>query len=66
MNLLDVIKANIFGEGFQDKYIPSFQWGKESKTELDKFLLVAEKMQKRRDKKMSLNEKAFITKLYGN
>ena len=58
--------ANIFGGGFQDKYIPSFQWGKESKTELDKFLLVAEKMQKRRDKKMSLNEKAFITKLYGN
>ena len=58
--------ANIFGEGFQNKYIPSFQWGKESITELDKFLLTAENMKKRRGKKMSHEEKEFLTKLYEN
>ena len=56
--------ANIFGEGFQDKYIPSFQWGREGRTELDKFLLTAERMKKRRSKNMSLEEKEFLTKLF--
>ena len=56
--------ANIFGAGFQDKYIPSFQWGKESRTDLDKFLLTAENMKKRRGNKMSHEEKEFLTKLF--
>ena len=58
--------ANIFGAGFQDKYIPSFQWGRISRTELDKFLLTAENMKKRRGNKMSYEEKAFLTKLFEN
>ena len=58
--------ANIFGAGFQDKYIPSFQWGRDSRTELDKFLLTAEKMKKRRGNKMSHEEKVFLTKLFEN
>jgi len=58
--------ANIFGAGFQDKYIPSFQWGRDSRTELDKFLLTAENMKKRRGNKMSYEEKAFLTKLFEN
>ena len=58
--------ANIFGEGFQEKYIPSFQWGKKGRTELDKFLCTAEKMKKRRSKNMSLEEKAFLTTLFEN
>ena len=58
--------ANIFGAGFQDKYIPSFQWGRDSRTELDKFLLTAEKMKKRRGNKMSHEEKVFLTKLFDN
>ena len=58
--------ANIFGAGFQDKYIPSFQWGRDSRTELDKFLLTAENMKKRRGNKMSHEEKAFLTKLFEN
>jgi UDP-N-acetylglucosamine diphosphorylase/glucosamine-1-phosphate N-acetyltransferase len=58
--------ANIFGEGFQDKYIPSFQWGREGRTDLEKFLLVADKMKKRRNIKMSLEEKEFLTQLYKN
>ena len=56
--------ANIFGEGFQEKYISSFQWGKTEKTELDKFLCTAEKMKKRRSKNMSLEEKEFLTTLF--
>ena len=58
--------ANIFGEGFQEKYIPSFQWGKTGKTELDKFLCTAEKMKKRKSKNMSLGEKEFLATLFEN
>ena len=32
------VGCNIFGEGFQDKYIPSFAWGKDGKTNLEKFM----------------------------
>jgi len=56
--------ANIFGEGFQDKFIPSFQWGRGSKTELNKFLLTIENMKNRRSIKMSHVEKEFLTKLF--
>ena len=50
--------ANVFGEGFQDKYIPSFQWGKEGITELDMFLITAEMMKKR-----SLNQRIILLHL---
>tara|TARA_B100000929_G_C15219272_1_gene322057 strand:- start:107 stop:568 length:462 start_codon:yes stop_codon:yes gene_type:complete len=58
--------ANIFGEGFQSKYIPSFQWGREDRTDLEKFLLVVDRMKKRRNIKMSNQEKEFLIQLYNN
>ena len=51
--------ANVFGEGFQEKYIPSFRWGKDSITKFDQFINTAEKMMERRDKTMSQKEKIF-------
>ena len=56
--------ANIFGDGFQNKFIPSFQWGKDEKTRLDQFISTAETMKKRRGKKMSPEEKTFLSVLY--
>jgi len=56
--------ANVFGEGFQEKYIPSFRWGKDNITKFDKFINTAEKMMERRDKTMSQKEKIFLTDLY--
>jgi len=56
--------ANIFGEGFQDKYIPSFRWGKNDTTELEKFFSTIEKMKQRRGKSLSSNEKNYLTKLF--
>ena len=56
--------ANVFGEGFQEKYIPSFRWGKDSITKFDQFINTAEKMMERRDKTMSQKEKIFLTDLY--
>ena len=58
--------ANIFGEGFQSKYIPSFQWGREDRTDLENFLLVVDRMKKRRNIKMSNQEKEFLIQLYNN
>ena len=59
-----VVPANIFGEGFQDKYIPSFRWGKKDTTELEKFFGTIEKMKQRRGKSLNPNEKIYLTKLY--
>ena len=56
--------ANIFGEGFQDKYIPSFRWGKNDITDLEKFFGTIEKMKQRRGKSLNPNEKIYLTKLY--
>ena len=56
--------ANIFGQGFQNKYIPSFQWGENSTTKLDKFLVAVEKMKNRRNQFLSNEEKEFLKKIY--
>ena len=56
--------ANVFGAGFQKKFISSFQWGNEERTDLEKFVFIAETMQKRRGKTMSQNEKNFLITLY--
>jgi UDP-N-acetylglucosamine diphosphorylase/glucosamine-1-phosphate N-acetyltransferase len=56
--------ANIFGEGFQDKYIPSFRWGKNDITDLEKFFGTIEKVKQRRGKSLNPNEKIYLTKLY--
>ena len=56
--------ANVYGAGFQPKYIPSFQWGNESKTKLNKFFDTIEILKKRRGESLSGSEKALISKLY--
>ena len=33
--------ANVFGEGFQEKYIASFKWVKNGITKLDQFISTA-------------------------
>ena len=56
--------ANIFGGGFQEKNILSFQWGTNDKTDLEKFLVTVEKIKKRRKKSITGEEIKFITQLY--
>ena len=56
--------ANVFGAGFQAKYIPPFQWGTDNKTELDKFFKTIETIKNRRGKSLSEPEKILISKIY--
>ena len=56
--------ANVFGAGFQAKYIPPFQWGTDNKTELDKFIKTIETIKNRRGKSLSEPEKSLISKIY--
>ena len=58
--------ANVFGAGFQPKYIPPFQWGIDNQTELDKFFKIIETMKKRREKSLSESEKLLISKIYAD
>jgi len=58
--------ANVFGGGFQPKYIPPFQWGTDNKTELDKFFQTIETIKKRRGKSLGEPEKALISKIYAD
>jgi len=58
--------ANVFGSGFQPKYIPPFQWGTDNRTELDKFITTIKTMKKRRGKKLGEPEKALISKIYAD
>ncbi len=56
--------ANVFGAGFQAKYIPPFQWGTDNKTELDKFFKTIETIKNRRGKSLGEPEKSLISKIY--
>ena len=58
--------ANVFGAGFQAKYIPPFQWGTDNKTELDKFFKTIETIKNRRGKSLSEAEKLLISKIYSD
>jgi len=58
--------ANIFGAGFQPKYIPPFQWGTDAKTELEKFIHTIETMKNRRGKSLGEAEKLLISKIYAD
>ena len=58
--------ANVFGGGFQPKYIRPFQWGTDNKTELDKFFQTIETMKKRRGKNLGEPEKLLISKIYAD
>ena len=58
--------ANVFGTGFQAKYIPPFQWGADNKTELDKFFKTIETIKNRRGKSLGESEKSLISKIYSD
>ena len=60
------VGANIFGSGFQNKFIHSFSWGKDDVTAIDKFLLTLEIVKKRRGELISKNEKNFLVDLHSS
>ena len=56
--------SNIFGDGFQNKYIAPFSWGKNDKVDFDKFVITCEIIKKRRNIKMSKIDIDFLKELY--
>lgn len=58
------VSANIFGGGFQQKFIPSFSWGEESVFELEKALDVAQKVMERRTISLLAEDKAILTAIF--
>ena len=56
--------ANIYGEGFQKKYIPPFQWGRSDRTDLNKFIKTVEIMKQRRKKTLTEPEKELFSMIY--
>ena len=56
--------ANIFDPGFQEKYIPSFSWGKDDLVDLDKLLETIKIIKNRRNLDLYSEEKIFIRTLY--
>jgi len=58
------IASNIFGGGFQKKYILPFSWGVNDKVDFNKFLATCKKMKKRRNVEISKIEIDFLKKIY--
>ena len=58
--------CNIFGAGFQDKYIQNFSWGKDEKTDLNKFIETLKVVKKRRNQKTTNAELELIKNIYSN
>ena len=56
--------ANVFGSDFQDKYIESFQWGREDKTDFNKFIETCIKMKDRRGQVLSKAEVKLMKYIY--
>ena len=56
--------ANVFGSDFQPKYIESFQWGREDKTDFQKFIETCTKMKERRNSKFSKTEIQLLKQVY--
>ena len=56
--------ANIFDSGFQEKYIPSFSWGKVDIVDLEKLLETIKIIKNRRSLDLYSEEKIFIRALY--
>ncbi|MBD3637054.1 MAG: GlmU family protein [Crocinitomicaceae bacterium] len=59
--------ANIFGNGFPPKYVPSFSWGaihSNEKFKLEKAFEVAENMMKRRNVALTKGDKNILSYLY--
>ncbi len=56
--------ANIFGSGFQNKYISSFSWADNEVVDFNKFIATIKIMKARRSKKLSDLEILFLNNLY--
>lgn len=58
------IASNVFGAGFQKKYIVPFSWGHSDKVDFNKFLETCKKMKDRRNVEISKVEIEFLKKIY--
>jgi len=58
------VSANIFGGGFQQKFIPSFSWGESATFQLEKAFGVAEKVMERRKITLSEVDKDILTAIF--
>ena len=58
------IGANVFGAGFQKKYIESFSWGNSGLVDFHKFINTCILMKERRNKKLSEIEKNILEQIY--
>ena len=56
--------SNIFGGGFQNKYINSFSWGEKDIVDFNKFIETVKIMKDRRNEKISKTEVSFLKKIY--
>jgi len=56
--------CNLFGGGFQEKYVQSFSWGKDSIVEFDKFINTIKTMKDRRSQKVSDAEIKFLKNIH--
>ena len=56
--------ANVFGSGFQPKYIESFKWGIDDKTNFDKFIQTCQEVKRRRNRTISKAEIELLKELY--
>ncbi|RKX99949.1 MAG: hypothetical protein DRP54_06325 [Spirochaetes bacterium] len=61
------VMANVFGEGFPPKYIPSFAWGGREgfqTYDLEKALEVARRVMARRDKELTSAQEKLLRKIF--
>ena len=58
--------SNIFGSGFQDKYIKSFSWGNNDVTEFNKLIETIKIMKSRRSESLKDSEISFLKNLYNS
>tara|TARA_Y100001970_G_scaffold3812_1_gene4370 strand:+ start:3600 stop:4787 length:1188 start_codon:yes stop_codon:yes gene_type:complete len=56
--------CNVFGGGFQEKYIESFSWGKDSMVKFDKLINTIKIMKDRRSQKLFVSEINFLENFY--
>tara|TARA_Y100000768_G_scaffold235260_1_gene177895 strand:+ start:465 stop:1643 length:1179 start_codon:yes stop_codon:yes gene_type:complete len=58
------VGSNLFDDGFQDKFIPSFSWGKNDRVGLNRFIKSIDKAMNRRNCKMPDTLKNRIITIY--
>ncbi len=58
--------ANVFGGGFQNKYIESFAWGEDDVTDFNKLLETIKIIKSRRNEELSDAETSFLKSYYNS